>query len=41
MTESEEVFERENRAIFAPEKLSKNCRFRQENRQKPIKTTNL
>lgn len=27
----------ENRAIFASEKLSKNCRFWQENRQKPIK----
>ena len=34
MTESEEVWERENRAIFTPEKLSKNCRFGQENRLK-------
>ena len=37
MTESEEVKEGENLAIFTPEKLSKNCRFGQENRQKPIK----
>ena len=37
LTESEEVWERENLAIFAPKKLSKNCRLGQENRQKPIK----
>ena len=39
MTESEEVKEGENRAIFAPEKLLKNCCFWQANRQKPIKIT--
>ena len=37
MTESEEVKEGKNLAIFAPEKLSKKCHFGQENKQKPIK----